>query len=610
MKKFIVMFTSLLLGLNAVGCDSLSGKKNGDASSVASVLSIATSFTINESVPESDKFVFPGLVGNSMILQRNSTVLLWGKYDKDGPVAADVGGSRFFGSCVNGRFEINVTTTDRTDSFDITIYSETEKAVIHDVLFGEVYLCAGQSNMQINMKEIEAPELKENIDNDRMRFVFVPGQNSDKPITEPIGDIPLTWQKLSSAVLPNYSAVAYYFSDVMYKKLNIPIGIIWVAAGGTIVASWLPNDEAKKLPTIYQALTPPYFIHSPSHMYNTMISPILKYKARGVIWYQGENQLQQYDEFLTKLINAWRRDFKNDKLEFTIIQLPGCGASWISEWAQIRESQKKVASTLPNCAMSINIDCGNIENIHPVDKKPIGERAAYATLTKFFGMKGLPLNPMVKSYKTVGNTLEIEFDNAGSGLILKNGGKGFEIASSVKQGESEFICPKILSIERYNELTGKMSQEDKEIFSFYYKLFSLDDYKDDPAQQSILKDRIKISEQRDVYVYSTMTIADSGRQPSTKYIERQIDGIMKNIGYTREDLLRDNTENLYEEPAVVQENIVFAKADAKIQNNKLILSGAGVIAPDMARYAFSNMPVVSLYSKDGMPAEQFNIKVK
>ncbi|MHB1485301.1 MAG: sialate O-acetylesterase [Saccharofermentanales bacterium] len=605
MKKTIMVLTCLLLGFNAYGCNSSSKNKNSSQSQ----LTVNPAFKINTSVPETDKFVFPGLVGDSMILQRNSNVLLWGRYDKDGPVAADINGKLFFGKCETGEFNINIDTTSQLEAFDITIYSLTEKAVIHDVKFGEVYLCAGQSNMQINMAYIKAPELKENVDNDNLRFVYVPVQTCDKPVTLPVGDVSMSWQKMSNAVLPNYSAVAYYFSEVMYEKLDVPIGIIWVAAGDTIIASWLPDTEAKSIPDYYQEDRPPYFVRSPAHMYNTMISPILKYKAHGVIWYQGENQDKQYDEFLTKLINVWRRDFKNDTLEFTVIQLPGCDGTWISKWEEIRESQKKVVSTLPLCAMSINIDCGDKVEIHPVDKRPIGERAAYATLTKFFGMKGLPQSPTVKSYKTVGNTLEIEFDNTGAGLILKNNGAGFEIASNAAQKEAEFICPKILSVERYNELISKMNAEDKEIFSFYYKFFTLDDYKNDPARLALFKEKIKISTQHDVYVYSFM-ISEDDRQISTKYVDRQIDEIMKRINYTQKDLALDNAGNLVKEPVADVENISFYKADAKIVNNKLILSCKGVSNPNMAKYAFANMPVVSLYNKEGMPAEQFNIKVK
>jgi len=297
------------------------------------------------------------------------------------------------------------------------------------VVLGEVFLCAGQSNMQLTMSYIEAPELSENTPFNHIRFVNVPVQNTLDVVTSPATDVPLKWEILFNSTLPGFSAVAYYFGEEMYRNLKVPIGIIWVAAGDTIIASWLPAEDAKTIETVYQEERAMTHVRSTSHMFYTMVSPILKYKARGVIWYQGENQPYKYDEYLTKLINVWRREFNNDKLEFTVIQLPGMDNSWNKGWPEIREAQKQVSETLSDCALSINIDCGEKPEIHPKDKKPIGIRAADVTLDRFFGIQDLPQSPMVQSYSVIGTQFVVEFNNAADGLILKNNGIGFEISA-------------------------------------------------------------------------------------------------------------------------------------------------------------------------------------
>lgn len=393
--------------------------------------SILSESSLIPSLPQSDEFILPGLVGNNMVLQRNSSMILWGNYSTDGPVNAEINGNIFTGACINGYFEIEIVTGDEIEPFDLTIFSATEKIILKNVLLGEVFICAGQSNMQLPMGSIGAPELTSGIPHDHIRFVNVPVQSTVNPVKEPDTEVALKWDILFNSTLPSFSAVAYYFGEEMYQTLQVPIGIILVAAGDTIIASWLPSEDAQTLKSVYQEDRPITHVRTASHMFYTMLSPILKYKARGVVWYQGENQPYKYEEYLTKLIEVWRREFNNEKLAFTIIQLPGLDNGWNKGWPEIRQAQKIVSENLPNCTISINIDCGEKGEIHPKDKKPIGVRAAYATLSKFFDLKELPQSPMVQSIHLSGNQAIVEFNHAEDGLILKNGGIGFEMSDGM-----------------------------------------------------------------------------------------------------------------------------------------------------------------------------------
>lgn len=434
MKGFSVCL--LLIVINIVCCSCI----NSTSAISHHVSSDKTSLSNITSVPVSENFILPGLIGNNMVLQRNSKIKLWGNYSVDGELTAEINGKTYTGECKNGYFEIEIITGDEIEPFDLTIFNKIEKIVIKNVVLGEVYLCAGQSNMQIPMQYINAPELFEKIAFNHIRFVNVPVQNSVDAVTTPTIDVPLKWEILFNSTLPSFSAVAYYFGEEMFKNLKVPIGIIWVAAGDTIIASWLPTEDAKTISTIYQEERPQTHVRTASHMFYTMISPILQYKVRGVIWYQGENQPFKYDEYLTKLINVWRREF-NSNLEFTIIQLPGLDNSWNEGWPEIRDAQRLVTERLSDCALSINIDCGEKLEIHPKDKKPIGVRAANATLSKFFNLTDLPQSSRVQRFSSSNNKFVVEFNNADDGLILKNDGKGFEISSN------DVFYPAIVTIE-------------------------------------------------------------------------------------------------------------------------------------------------------------------
>ncbi|MHB1485293.1 MAG: DUF5696 domain-containing protein [Saccharofermentanales bacterium] len=184
---------------------------------------------------------------------------------------------------------------------------------------------------------------------------------------------------------------------------------------------------------------------------------------------------------------------------------------------------------------------------------------------------------------------------------------GIRINYAVGKKDYTFLCPQILTIERYNELIKKMTPEDLEIFTFYFKLFSLKDYIDDPTAYSYLKDKIEISKQRDVYVVSFLSNADFGRTANSDYVKKQIDAIMKRINYTPEELTRDNEENLVPPPAyaniyftlsveytldgsdlivkIPRESIKYKKEDFKLVNLSL-LPFFGAAGTDKAGYMF------------------------
>ena len=422
MKKAGCILMSLILTLSAAGCKP---QVNSSGTPVTTA-----NFTIDPAVPESEAFQLPGLLSSQAVLQQNTVLKMWGQYAVDGPIAVKINDQTFYGECKDGAFELLVKTPAASKENTVTFYSATEKKTITDVWFGEVFLCAGQTNMQFTMAGIDAPEFQQtDFTSENLRIATVPVLTVDHPVTEPYTETAAVWQNIDSGTLASASAVGYYFGVEMQKNLRCPVGIVVCAAGDTIIASWLSTEDVQKLPPIYQGETD-YWVRSPAHMYNTMLHPILNYYFRSVIWYQGENQSYQYDVFLTEMIQDWRQYFQRPDLPFTVIELVACGESWLEKWPEIRAMQRKVCETLGNCTLSVGVDLGEEFEIHPTDKQPVGQRAAYATLNALYsGDK--PNSPVLKKASLQDQQVVLEFTNA-QGLKILGDGKGFEVSPDGK----------------------------------------------------------------------------------------------------------------------------------------------------------------------------------
>ena len=166
--------------------------------------------------------------------------------------------------------------------------------------------------------------------------------------------------------------------------------------------------------------------NEPTSLYNAMVAPYIQYPIKGVLWYQGESNAghpKLYKEYMLTLIRSWRKVFNNPELPFIYAQLPNfMDVSYLPEesnWAEMRQSQLD-ALTLPNTAMTVNIDLGEWNDIHPDDKKGVGERMALAGLKLAYGNDIVYSGPIYKDYTVDGNKVIITFSHTGSGLITKD----------------------------------------------------------------------------------------------------------------------------------------------------------------------------------------------
>lgn len=357
-----------------------------------------------------------GTVSSGMVLQRRCVNCLTGT-TTDSKIAAVWNGKTYTGTVTDGKFSIYLPPAEAGGPYTLTLYTENSKKTLTDIYVGEVFLLAGQSNIMFTVSQAESGTGKSyEAPGDRIvRNFMVPQGSSSEPQT----DISVSWTGTKSG-----SAIGYLFGLELYDALNVPIGLVRAATGGTSLSYWLPKeayDELRADQYIYSAPGKPA-----SAGYNAMIAPLLNMRFRGVIWYQGEANSANTSTYATELeclIKAYRKVFNDANLAFTVIELPKYEQN-PDGWAYIRKAQQQVATTVENVCLAVNIDQGDMKDIHPADKTVIAKRTAQVTLEAFFGVDYPNPPTVVKAEKISPNQVVLTLKNA-DGLVAKNGVNGF-----------------------------------------------------------------------------------------------------------------------------------------------------------------------------------------
>lgn len=391
----------------------------------------------------------PSFFSDGMVLQQQATVKIWGTSDNGDKVSLTTGWDGKTYSCKplsNGSWSIKFKTPEAGGPYRISISDGTER-VLNDVMLGEVWICAGQSNMEMPMKGFgsqpveNALELLLSSDNSDVR-VFMTRRSSGKT---PQADMNGRWEHASPATVPDFSAVAYLFARRLQSILKVPVGVIVSAWGGTSILGWMPEkavdnavpeDDIRRI--ISAADRPKNY---PGVLYNGMIAPVAGYAAKGFLWYQGCANVQfpkQYAPLLKSLIESWRAAW-GARMPFYAVELAphryGRGnengferPSWVEE---VTNMMKKTEKT----ALVPTSDAGNPTVIHPARKQVVGDRLALMALKNEYGYKTLePEAPAIASANVIDGTIIIKTTSAlgpANGLL-----RGFEIA-----GEDRIFYP-------------------------------------------------------------------------------------------------------------------------------------------------------------------------
>lgn len=440
---------------------------------------------------------------DGMVLQRGKAVSVWGTSDAGKEITVTIQGKRASATAdEEGRWKVILEPLTASFQENMTVNAENEQICFRDVAVGEVWLAAGQSNMEFHMayKKHFAQE-KEVCQDEFLRFYDVPEIAYDGQMEQFDYSKVGIWRKSTPEDIAYFSAVGYYFAKDLRKKLNVPVAILGCNWGGTSIVSWLSreslenvgkpiiqdfekqiadmdldkywekqlkddiNNRATPLEDAFSNFVMPqtvmleeldaFFGDDPSldeigalHpeafpgvLYERMVKTILPYAIQGVLWYQGESddvdgRREVYDKLLMALISEWRKFWMNSELPFLVVQLPRF-KTWIGldnfDFATIHEKQKQVADLMPDVWLCSISDIGEEYDIHPKEKRTVGNRLALLAMGHVYNENILCDPPVVTRAVFEKNQIQIVFEQAGDGLYIE--GQSLEALEIRQSGE-------------------------------------------------------------------------------------------------------------------------------------------------------------------------------
>lgn len=370
----------------------------------------------------------PAVVASHMVLQQNSSTVLWGWSDPGEKIFVTTSWNNRTDSVSatgDAKWKITLSTPAAGGPYKITLRG-SNTIVLDDILIGEVWVCSGQSNMEWssyhNNQQIidELPKAT----NTNIRLFNVAKTTAEYPQDDIRGE----WKVCSPESLKGFSAVGYFFGKKLQSTLNVPIGLINTSWGGTPAEPWTPaaavnaNEILKK--SAGQLQTYPWWPEKPGRTFNAMISPLTTHQVAGAIWYQGEGNTgtaATYNELMKTMITSWRQAWKKD-FPFYYVQIAPFKYGNRNVGALLREQQTKTLE-LPGTGMAVITDLvDNINDIHPKDKLTVGLRLAdialaqhYKQSTSFMGY------PTFDRMEIKGKKVDVYLKNADGGLVLRQG---------------------------------------------------------------------------------------------------------------------------------------------------------------------------------------------
>ncbi|WP_343330725.1 sialate O-acetylesterase [Polaribacter staleyi] len=379
------------------------------------------------------------LFQDHMVLQRNKPIAVFGKAGKEKQVIVTFKGKTYKAKVENNNWKVFLDETKAGGPYTLSIKGENE-IILSDILIGEVWLCSGQSNMEMPVSGNKGQPINKsnlailNSENSQLRFFKVKKNNSKTPLNSCEGN----WKLAAPNSVKDFSATAYFYGKMLQEKLGVPVGLINSSWGGTPAEAWTPSEiiqtEFKDFKGWNKKTKTPQ--KNPSVLYNGMIHPLKPFTFKGVIWYQGEankNYYQNYHQLFSSMIKSWRTAWNQGDFPFYFVQI--APLSWGGEnQAYLREAQLKTMLSVPNTGMAVTLDIGEKECIHPAEKQKVGERLALWALAKNYGFKDIQYSgPVYKEMNVKANKVTLTFDYAPLGVF--NFGKkmdGFKVAGEDK----------------------------------------------------------------------------------------------------------------------------------------------------------------------------------
>jgi sialate O-acetylesterase len=433
MKKIIQIFNVILAVILMYG--SVSCKKTED-----------TDFNPQPN----DEFRYSSVLQDNMVVQQEKPFQVWGKGVAGKEVRIKVSWNETEYSTTvadGGDWEYKLPSVPKAVPGDFTLRkieatSSGKKITLQNLLIGDVWFFAGQSNMAMTM----APELpwhngilnyaeeisKANYPNIRLFKTVINEVDAPTDVVEGV------WQACSVQTVKYFSAVAYCMGETLYKELNIPVGLILSSKGAMSAQAFTSTETLRWNTELYNKYLKPYKNGQvtdpgavPCQLYNGIIYPFRKLSLKGFGWYQGTNNAGDgpiYTSLCAEMVKGWRRAFDQDDLPFYYVQEApynfGTSFFFSSSYADLREWQSNIRNLLTNSDMVVTLDLNSPDEIHPSNKRPIGERLAALALKETYGqMNKIAYGPRYQSIVIEGGKVVIKYDpvSIGKGLSTKDG---------------------------------------------------------------------------------------------------------------------------------------------------------------------------------------------
>ena len=423
----------------------------------------------------------PVTYSDNMVLQREKPLPITGIANADQKITVQIAGQKKETvTASNGKWSVTLEPLQAGGPYELTVEAvsgktdkqgkkktaDSQKIVYLNVLIGEVWLCSGQSNMAFRVNELADSQHKELTAYAKKEpqirlFNMVPrwftnAEEWDEAVMDSLNRLQYyhdaQWTACNEQTADRFSAIAFSFGQMLSDSLQVPVGLILNAVGGSgteawidrktlefdftdILYDWMQNDFIQDWVRGRAALNikkstnklqrHPY---EPCYLYETGIRPLQQYPIKGVIWYQGESNAQNietHERLFPLLVNSWRKNW-GEEFPFYYVQLSSIDRP---SWTWFRNSQRRMMKEIPNCGMAVSSDRGDSLNVHPRYKREIGERLARWALNQTYGHRITPSGPLFSSVEFKEGAAYLSFEYA-DGLHTSDGEplRTFEIA--------------------------------------------------------------------------------------------------------------------------------------------------------------------------------------
>lgn len=399
------------------------------------------------------KVKLPHILCDNMVIQQQTDVRLWGWAKAGRKVTATTSWSDQRAEAKadkEGRWLLTVKSPKASyEPLTITLDDGDGQVTLNNVVAGEVWVCAGQSNMEMPVKGFGQCPVKDY----NLEVVNAAGRRQVRSVKipsimrmTPQEDAQCEWRECSPQTVGEFSATGYFFAQLVNKALDIPVGLIEANKGGSRVESWLTKENLEKYtkePTDSMGIVnfkKEQDYHRALLWGNGTFNPILNYTVKGILFYQGCSNVgdpgDQYSERLKLLVEQWRTQFKLGEIPFYFVQIaPYVSGDANGTWnALLQEQQFKASKIIPNSGLVCTNDAVypyEGTQIHPAQKQKVGQRLAFLALNKTYGMdKIICESPSYKDMRVQNDTVFIHLDNECGGISRFEGIEGFEVAGA------------------------------------------------------------------------------------------------------------------------------------------------------------------------------------